>query len=77
MQPDRVHLQGPDQAHDHFMFSWGPIGCRANTHAQVLCDRHPLTPKIDSNEGEGIEEEEKTSNEKDDDDSRNHEILAS
>ena len=43
-------------------------------NAQILCDRHPLTPVIDLDEGGAIKDEEEIGTGEETDDDRNHEI---
>ena len=43
--------------------------------AEILSDRHPLTPTIDHDEGGDIKEEEETGTEEEIGDDRNHEIT--
>ena len=44
------------------------------TNAQVLCDRHPLTPKIDPDGGEASEDEEEIGAEEEINEDRSHEV---
>ena len=44
------------------------------TNAEVLSDRHPLTPMIEGDEGGAIKDEEELRTEEESNDNRNHEI---